>query len=283
MDLEESFDSALMGAFTDDGTPETSAPEITETALSTEADTGTPEAHPEAPVDEDDLRSFLEQTKAANPEQAAVIDRIHREMQGAFTPKLQAAAELRKQFEGVTPELAAWSRQMNELAATDPARAAEALRAEAERLCGFQQAAPEMEEPEFVTDAERLLWEKTQQQDRLLQQIVAERNERVVNQEFSALEEKLGAKIPYEERYRVVAAMSRDHAPPETVGRYWKDFYFDRALQMARDQAAGVVQRKAGMAPPPSSVANRAGDAPPPPPKNFEEAIRQEFQSRGIL
>lgn len=270
-----------MGAFTDDGAPETSAPETAETPISTEATGEAPETS--APADEDDLRSFLEQTKAANPEQAAVIDRIHREMQGAFTPKLQAAAELRKQFEGMTPELAAWSRQMNELAATDPARAAEALMAEAERLRGYQQAAPTMEAPEFATDVEAQLWEKTQQQDRVIQQIVAERNERIVNQEFSALEEKLGAKIPYEERYRVVAAMSRDHAAPEAAGRYWKDLYFDRALQMAKDQAAGVVQRKAGMAPAPSAVADRAGIAPPPEPKSFEEAMRREFQSRGIL
>ena len=277
----ESFDDALMGAFTDDGGTSQEAPAETE-APETEATGGAPEVAAEAPVDEDDLRSYLEQTKAANPEQAAVIDRIHRELQGAFTPKLQQAAELRKQFEGITPELAAWSRQMNELAATDPSRAAEALRAEAERLRGFQQAPAAVDAPEFTTDVEQMLWEKTQQQDRVIQQILAERNERVVNQGFSALEKQLGADIPYEERYAVLAAMGRDRAAPEHVGRYYKDLYFDKALQRARDQAAGVVQRKAGMAPPPSAVASRAGEGAAPPPKSFEEAAMAEFRARGI-
>lgn len=277
----ESFDDALMGAFTDDGGTSPEAPAESAEAPETEATTGAPEAATEAPADEDDLRSFLEQTKAANPEQAAVIDRIHRELQGAFTPKLQQAAELRKQFEGMTPELAAWSRQMNELAATDPARAAEALMAEAERLRGYQQAAPVAEEPEFVTDAERILWDRTQRQDQIIQQIVAERNERIVESQFSALEKQVG-EIPYEERFRVLQAMAQDRAEPQLVGRYWKDLYFDKALQKARDQAAGVVQKKAGMAPPPSAVANRAGEGAAPPPKTFEEAAMAEFRSRGI-
>ena len=278
----ESFDDALMGAFTDDGGTEAQT-ETLETIQGAPPETrSTAGTSEQAPVDEDDLRSFLEQTKAANPEQAAVIDRIHREMQGAFTPKLQAAAELRKQFEGITPELAAWSRQMNEMAATDPSRAAEALMAEAERLRGNQSQPQVSDVPEFATDVEQSLWETTQQQGRIIQQILAERNERVVNQGFSALEKQVGGEIPYEERYAVLAAMGRDHAPPEQVGRYWKDLYFDKALQRARDQASGVVQRKAGMAPAPSAVTSRAGEGAAPAPKSFEEAALAEFRSRGI-
>jgi hypothetical protein len=279
--LDESFDSALMDALTDDGTTSTESPEAPQ--ADQETTTETPELDTSyEPQDEDDLRSFLEQAKAANPEQAAVIDRLHREMQGAFTPKLQQAAELRKAYEGVDPQLAAWARQMNELATSSPQEAAAALMAEAERLRGLQQAAPEIEEPDFATDYDAEVWREVQELKQLKQQILAERNEAVFNAELDRQAKDLGIEIPYEERHRVLLAMHQDRAPANAAKRYWRDLYFDRAIQKARDDAAGVVTKKAGMSPPPTAIANRAGQGEAPAPASLEDAIRAEFRARQI-
>jgi hypothetical protein len=281
--LAEDFDSELMGAFTDDGTTEQSSPEETEAPavemddLSDAVDTSS------EPQGEDDLRSYLERTKAANPDQAAVIDRIHRELEGAWTPKLQQAAELRKQYDGITPELAGWVRQLDQLAASSPAEAAAALMAEAQRLQGLQQAAAPVEEPDFATDYDREVWHEVQELKQLKQTILAERNEAIVDRQLADVGKKLGLEIPFEEKDRVVREMVKDGAPASMAGRYWKDLYFDKALQRARDEAAGVVTRKAGMPPPPSATANRAGQGAPPAPASFDEAIQQEFRSRNLL
>jgi hypothetical protein len=279
--LAEDFDSELMGAFTDDGTTEQSSPEETEAPDTTEqtADLDTSQEPQEA----DDLRSYLERTKAANPDQAEVIDRIHRELEGAWTPKLQQAAELRKQYDGITPELAGWVRQLDQLAASSPAEAAAALMAEAQRLQGLQQAAAPVEEPDFATDYDREVWHEVQELKQLKQTILAERNEAIVDRQLADVGKKLGLEIPFEEKDRVVREMVKDGAPASMAGRYWKDLYFDKALQRARDEAAGVVTRKAGMAPPPSATANRAGQGAPPTPASFDETIMQEFRNRNLL
>jgi hypothetical protein len=282
--LAEDFDSELMGAFTDDGTTEQSSPEETEEAQHTVGDVGVIDLDTsQEPQAEDDLRSYLERTKAANPDQAAVIDRIHRELEGAWTPKLQQAAELRKQYDGITPELAGWVRQLDQLAASSPAEAAAALMAEAQRLQGLQQAAAPVEEPDFATDYDREVWHEVQELKQLKQTILAERNEAIVDRQLADVGKKLGLEIPFEEKDRVVREMVKDGAPASMAGRYWKDLYFDKALQRARDEAAGVVTRKAGMAPPPSVTANRAGQGAPPAPASFDEAIQQEFRSRNLL
>jgi hypothetical protein len=278
--LAEDFDSELMGAFTDDGTTDQSSPEATEGTIdnseTTDLDTSS------EPQGEDDLRSYLERTKAANPDQAAVIDRIHRELEGAWTPKLQQAAELRKQYEGVTPELAGWVRQLDQLAASSPAEAAAALMAEAQRLQGLQQAAAPVEEPDFATDYDREVWHEVQELKALKQTILAERNEAIVNAQFTELEKQVG-EIPYEERHRVVQEMVKDGAPPSMARRYYRDLYFDKVAQKIRDEAAGIVTRKAGMAPPPSAVADRAGQGAPPPAASFDEDIMREFRARNLI
>jgi hypothetical protein len=278
--LAEDFDSELMGAFTDDGTTEPSSPSEPEAPETTEqtADLDTSSETQEA----DDLRSYLEQAKAANPEQAAVIDRIHREMQGAWTPKLQKYADLQKQYEGVTPELAGWVRQLDQLAASSPAEAAAALMAEAQRLQGLQQAAAPVEEPDFATDYDREVWHEVQELKALKQTILAERNEAIVNAQFTELEKQVG-EIPYEERHRVVQEMVKDGAPPSMARRYYRDLYFDKVAQKIRDEAAGIVTRKAGMAPPPSAVADRAGQGAPPPAASFDEDIMREFRARNLI
>jgi hypothetical protein len=282
--LAEDFDSELMGAFTDDGTTEQSSPEETEEAQHTVGDVGVIDLDTsQEPQAEDDLRSYLERTKAANPDQAAVIDRIHRELEGAWTPKLQQAAELRKQYDGITPELAGWVRQLDQLAASSPAEAAAALMAEAQRLQGLQQAAAPVEEPDFATDYDREVWHEVQELKQLKQTILAERNEAIVDRQLADVGKKLGLEIPFEEKDRVVREMVKDGAPASMAGRYWKDLYFDKALQRARDEAAGVVTRKAGMAPPPSATANRAGQGAPPTPASFDETIMQEFRNRNLL
>jgi hypothetical protein len=278
--LAEDFDSELMGAFTDDGTTDQSSPEATEGTIdnseTTDLDTSS------EPQGEDDLRSYLERTKAANPDQAAVIDRIHRELEGAWTPKLQQAAELRKQYEGVTPELAGWVRQLDQLAASSPAEAAAALMAEAQRLQGLQQAAAPVEEPDFATDYDREVWHEVQELKALKQTILAERNEAIVNAQFTELEKQVG-EIPYEERHRVVQEMVKDGAPPSMARRYYRDLYFDKVAQKIRDEAAGIVTRKAGMAPAPSATADRAGQGAPPPAASFDEDIMREFRARNLI
>jgi hypothetical protein len=278
--LAEDFDSELMGAFTDDGTTEPSSPSEPEAPETTEqtADLDTSSETQEA----DDLRSYLEQAKAANPEQAAVIDRIHREMQGAWTPKLQKYADLQKQYEGVTPELAGWVRQLDQLAASSPAEAAAALMAEAQRLQGLQQAAAPVEEPDFATDYDREVWHEVQELKALKQTILAERNEAIVNAQFTELEKQVG-EIPYEERHRVVQEMVKDGAPPSMARRYYRDLYFDKVAQKIRDEAAGIVTRKAGMAPAPSATADRAGQGAPPPAASFDEDIMREFRARNLI
>jgi hypothetical protein len=282
--LDETFDSELLTAFTDDGgAPETSAPAETEVEETYEP-TETPALDTSSePQDEDDLRVILERAKAQNPEQAAVIDAIHREFQRGLTPKLQQAAELRKAYEGVDPGLASWARQMNELASTNPAEAAAALMAEANRLQGLQQAAPQVEEPDFATDYDREVWHEVQELKQLKQQILAERNEAIVDRQLADVGKQLGMEIPYEQKDRVVREMVKDGAPASMAGRYWRDLYFDVAMQRVRDEAAGVVSKKAGMSPPPSALASRAGTGAPPPPASFDECIQQEFRARNLI
>jgi hypothetical protein len=280
----------LMGAFTDEaGTPDTSAPDTTDEAphepsgqpLDT-SDLSDAVTAPE-PQDEDDLRAIMERAKAENPDQAAVIDAIHREFQRGLTPKLQAAAELRKQYEGVAPELASWARQMNELAVSNPAEAAAALMAEAQRLQGQQQVEPQVETPDFATDYDAEVWHEVQELKQLKQQILAERNEAIVDRELAAIGKKVGLEIPYEQKDRVVREMVKDGAPASMAGRYWKDLYFDIAIQKAVDNAAGVVTRKQGMSPPPSTLTSRAGTGATPPAASFDEDLMQEFRARNLL
>src|SRR5438046_2102813 len=94
--------------------PQTGSPEQQQSSADTAPSTGS----------DIDLRSYLEKRKAERPELAEEMDRIHREFQGQLTPRLQEAADLRKQFEGIDPSDVQFLRQVQELAAISPQAAA---------------------------------------------------------------------------------------------------------------------------------------------------------------
>lgn len=221
----------------------------------------------------DDLRSYIERRKAERPDLAEEIDRTYRDMQAAFTPKLQEAAELRKQFDGLDPEAAAFYRQVNEIALVDPAAAAALWRQAEQQLFGAPpppendpwQTPPE--DLEFATETERVLYQRLQaleqrqqSQDAWKQQETATRNQALMQRQFDEIKQEFGQDVPQDQKEAAARFCLQNRLDASKIGMVWRGLYGTQAArQMGRNEAAGFVERKAAMTPGPSSIAN-----PPP-------------------
>jgi hypothetical protein len=249
------------------------------------ADTG--DASGQQPTGEQEWRFDAAEFDQAHPELAP----YRKQLQGSFTKAQQELAEQRKQFEGIDPGDAAFLRQVTELATWNPQAAADLLDRARQQLLGPQASTPQPapspeEEPEFATEVERQLWIERETTRRELaemrawrQQETQARNMAQINEKFARLESEQGRAIPTEERNQVArwcmqnAKQAGDGTLllPE-VDWAWKLMNWDKVRQSARSEAAGSVERKAGISPGPSSLAH--GDAPPREPKTQREALR---------
>jgi hypothetical protein len=258
---------------------------------------GTPGAEPAtgtAPATEpDELPASIKELIAKNPASKEIVDLVNREMKGAWTPRLQEAAELRKRVEGVDDQSIGAIRYFNQLAKTDPAAAAQWLRSQADAL-HRQEAATQQQTPDPYagiqpqTEAEKVLLDRMREQDQWRQQQERSQQERqqleaarAVGTEMNQIAAKYGVEIPIAHRQAVFDIVQK-------TGMKVEDAYFATArdtllpqlLQKARDQAASVTQEKlGGAAGNPGSITNRAGEQPQSGPGDFRSIMAREMEA----
>lgn len=248
------------------------------------------EGQPATPPADDDIPQSVRDYLAQNPDHAPIVENLNRQFKAAFTPRLQEAADLRKQFEGIDPNVIGAVRHLQQLIQTDPRNAAEYLRQQAQLLEGAQN--PEAASPpanafdqyEPATEVEALLLRQVQelnawkeQQTAQFQQVQRQQQVVQINADFAKLEQELGVQVPVEQR---AAAWELSEATQGRMSVTDAFFALNRntllpsLLQKARDEASGVVQRKAGETVP-GSLATRSGPAPDTGPKDFDTIYRE--------
>jgi hypothetical protein len=236
--------------------------------------TGTPDTN-ELPQS---VRDYL----AQNPDHAPIVETLNKQFQAAFTPRLQEAAELRKQYEGLDPNVAAAVRHLQQLIQTDPRNAAEYLRQQAVLLEGSQtpQAQPDPANvPEFATDVEEMLYKQVmelrqwqQEQTGQFQQREQQQRAVSVQQEFGKLEQEFGVQVPIEERARAWELSEATQGKLSVTDAYFalnRNTLLPTLTQKARDEASGVVQQKLGLTAP-GNLATRGGAPQVEGPQDFE-------------
>ena len=254
--LDEALNAAFDGADENPGAEAPALADAAETAPDAEASAGDPEA--QAPAADDDAEPSFNREKylAEHPELAPIA----KQFQADYTRKMQELAEQRKQFEGLDESDIAGIRNFNNLAATNPAAAADWLAQQAEALRGAQAPDPYADQF-FATDAERIAFERI---TRLEQQIQASENRQIhatVERSFDQLGQTYGVAIPVAEREQVINQMAAQGVPLGMLETFWQGQNVKRlieaAARKARDEASGVVQRKAGIGGAPSGIAAR--------------------------
>jgi hypothetical protein len=294
----EGFREAVQAASEPEGdtsaqavTPETSATET----LAAQPEQGTPERETppgdteQSTAPDSDLRSYLEKRKAERPELADEIDAIHREVQRGLTPKLQEAAELRRQmeqFSGIDPEVGAFMRQVNELALVNPAAARDLWDQAKQQLFGpAAPAEPQAAMPEdweFATETERSLYQRMQTLEQKLNQTEAwkqqeteARNRALMARTFEEIKNEFGQEVPQSQREAAAKFCVDTGLGPDKIGIAWRGLYgVQAARQAGRNEAAGLVERKAAMTPGPSAITTPPA-GPLPEPKSLREAIER--------
>lgn len=257
--------AALESEDTADATPETptAAPELPA------ADTGSAPQEGDAPTPGSEWRFNSTEWDELHPE----LQSYRKQLQADHTRAQQQLAEQRKAFEGVRPELVGWARQLDQLAATDPAEAARLLQLELQRL---QPPEQQFDNNEFLSESERQLDQRLRQMESFAEtQRIAAIQSRV-NEQFSQLEAAYG-QIPIEERQAVVMQMAQHGAPPEAVRHYWTGMNVERVMAKARNEGAQAIQQKVSLGPSPSSLSSRAGDVEPEP-KTYAEALQRALR-----
>lgn len=292
----EGFREAVQGASEPAGDTATATPETSATEqLAAEPVQGSTERETPASdtatatAPDDDLRSILEASKAAHPELSDQIDAIHKEFQRGLTPKLQEAAELRRQmeqFSGLDPEVGRFMRQINELALTDPQAAAALWDQAKEQLFGpvspIDPPVETLEGWEFATETERALYQRMQALEQKLgateawkQQETAARNQALMARTFEEIKTEYGQEVPQDQRENAARWCLQHKLGAESIGVAWRGLYgAPLARQAGRNEAAGLVERKAAMTPGPSAITTPpAGSLPEP--KSLREAIER--------
>jgi hypothetical protein len=214
-----------------------------------------------------------------------VLQEQYRQMQASFTPRLQEAAELRKQYEGVDPSVLEAVRQYQNLLTTNPHEAREYLVQQQawldQQLQIQQQPADPFANITPCTDTEealvawgRQMYQQQIKQEAYYQQQEFARRQEAVGRKFAELESAHGTQIPLEERQAVIALCNQTGCTD--VATAWKAFNFDRAVQKGVQKGAKTVRSKQAAPPPPTNKQGRS--APPAPSKakginaHFEEA-----------
>jgi hypothetical protein len=236
------------------------------------------------PVADEDYPQSVRDYITQNPDHKEIAENLNRQFKAAFTPRLQDAAKLREQYDGLNPDVVGAVRHLQQLITTDPRNAAEYLRQQAQLLEGTQAPTATPETPEFATDVEELLynrlneleqWKQQQMQGFEQQRLMAKRDQ-VVN-EFNALEQQFGVQTTLEQR---AAAWELSEATQGKMTVSDAFFALNRTtllpnlIQKAKDEASGVVQQKLGGTAP-GSIATRGGPAPNTGPKDFASIFKE--------
>jgi hypothetical protein len=271
-----SFEDALAQVQTgNEGTPPPADP----------APTGNEGSPAPTPVD-DDIPQATRDYIAQNPDAARHAEEINRQFKAAFTPRLQDAAKLREQYEGLDPNVANAVRHLQQLIQTDPKHAAEYLRQQAVLLEGSQtpQAQPDPANvPEFATDVEEMLYKQVmelrqwqQEQTGQFQQREQQQRAVSVQQEFGKLEQEFGVQVPIEERARAWELSEATQGKLSVTDAYFalnRNTLLPTLTQKARDEASGVVQQKLGLTAP-GNLATRGGAPQVEGPQDFDFYFR---------
>jgi hypothetical protein len=259
----------------------TETPEIT-------GNEGTPSPTPT----DDDLPATVRDYLAKNPQYEEAVRVVEREMKGAFTPRLQEAAELRKRYEGIDENTVGAIRHLQQLAQTDPRQAAEYLRRQVEMLEGTQnpEAAPSLanvdplSQYEPATEVEAFLlkqyqemktWQDTQQSQ--FQQIQTQQKAVGVQQEFAKLEQEFGVKVPLEDRakaWEMAEAAGGKLSVSDCYFAMNRSNLLPSLMQKARDEASSVVQQKLGISTP-GSLVQHGGGTPAAGPQDFTSIFNE--------
>lgn len=243
------------------------------------------------PVDDDTPQSVRDYV-AKNPDAAAHVEELNRQFKAAFTPRLQEAAELRKQYEGLDPNVAAAVRHLQQLITTDPRNAAEYLRQQAQLLEGadatpaqpdtantdpFSLYEPATEMEAVLAREVRELRRWQQEQSTQYQQIQQQQKAVAVQQEFGKLEQEFGIQVPVEERARAWELAELTQGRMTVTDAYFalnRNTVLPSLVQKARDEASSVVQQKAGLFTP-GGLATREGPAPQSGPLDVDAVFRE--------
>jgi hypothetical protein len=250
----------------------------------------TPLDTPQVPTPEDDTPQSIRDYLSQNPDHRAVVDLVNREMKAAFTPKLQEAAELRKQLEGLDPNTLQAIRYLDELSRTNPTAAANYLRQQAEALAGSQSPEPSHADPyaayEPATDVEAFALQKIREMDAWKQQLEqTQERQRLEAQavqarsDFEKFESQYGIQMDWNQKAMVWdQAMKSGMGVSDILFLRHKDAILQREIQRARDEASSVVQQKASAFGVPGNITPRVPDGGPQL-KSIGDFIRHELNS----
>lgn len=299
-DNTDALVAALAANAPDKGTPAPSTEGVTE-ATTTETtsqeqqpigqstDDGKSSAKTETVTDDKDVviptsvRDYL----AQHPDQKAVIDLITGEIKSGLTPKLQEAAALRKQLEGVDPQAIETIRQLQVLAQEDPARVAEYFRQQAAQFDTMvKEKTPQDALADIVpvTDTEALLQTEIQnlkqwktQQEKITQETVLNQEAQRIHRVIDAVEKKYGVEIPDDQR---AEAWRLSRATGMSVDKVWlannHEMLIAHLVKKAKDEGQTVVRSKQETAAAaPSSVAARQAETVSEKASNFKDFLRQ--------
>jgi hypothetical protein len=193
----------------------------------------------------------------------------YREMQKAFTPRLQEAAQLRQQYGDLEPAVVDAAREYDRLLRSDPYAAMEYLEQQRNYI-GQQLGVQQQQDPfagvEPLTDGEAALLNVSRQMWQTLQQLTIDNKQsqfqakqQTVERTFAQLEAQYKTKIPLEEKQKVQAEARR--LGTDNVEMVWKALNFDKAKKRGADEAARVVKKKQKSPAPPTNRQQRSSSA----------------------
>lgn len=199
------------------------------------------------------------------------LQAAYKQMQAAFTPRLQEAANLRNQWGDIDPAVGQAARVYNDLLRTDPFAAREFLIAQQQQIeqhIGMQAPQPDpYANVEPLTPTEQALLNAGRQQYQQMQQLqyIAQQHQfraqqEAVERQFAQIETKYKTTIPLEDRHEVWEFMRSTGT--RSVDAAWKALNFDKAMQKGVQKGAAVVQKKQGLPAPPTNKQQRSGAAP---------------------
>jgi len=234
---------------------------------------------PPTPSPDDALPQSVRDYLTQNPDHRPIVETLNKEFQREFTPRLQEAADLRKRFDGIDENTAAAIRHLQQLAQTDPRNAAHYLREQAKLLEGptdptetltppqtdpFDGLVPASDVEEVLLNRSREMEAWKQQQQQQFETYRMQQKAQTVRQEFADLQKELGIEIPLQKQsdaWELSETTQGRMSPSDAFFALNRSTLLPSLIQKAKDEASGVLERKAaGSAP--GSIATRGG--PPP-------------------
>lgn len=189
----------------------------------------------------------------------------YRQMQAAFTPKLQEAAQLRQQFGDIEPSVVEAAREYDRLLKNNPVAARQFLaeqQAYIDQYIGIPQqqdpfagVEPLTETEGVLVDVARQMWQQLQQFQLQSKQAQFQAEREARERTFAQLETQFKTKIPLEDKQRVERMCQQTGC--QDAGLMWKALNFDTARKKGADEASRTVQKKKKSPPPPTNRQQR--------------------------